>query len=106
MNTYPITIRVYENNPGGDSVERYAYGQMVEQGRTMKVLICEPIPGMRASRYLLVNWCDRHQIGWKGAACPLCGGEPVKDAPGKRTRNILASGAWNESENIEQGENG
>lgn len=82
---YPVTIKVHENLT--ESVERFAYGQVIEQGRVVKMLICEPIPGaQRATRYRLVGWCERHQAGWKGAACPLCQPEP-----GKRMRTILAA---------------
>lgn len=85
MSDYPVPIDVLDGE--GKRVECFAYGREVQDGRTTKVLICEPIPGaQRATRYRMVGWCERHQAGWKGAACPLCQPEP-----GKRMRTILAA---------------
>jgi len=84
---YPVTIKVHEDGSAQCCVERFAYGQVVEKGHVVEVLICEPIPGaQRATRYRLVGWCEQHQVGWKGAACPLCQLELAE-----RMRTILAA---------------
>lgn len=38
------------------------------------VLICLPVPGCRAGKYLLAPWCPQHKIVWDSdiQVCPLC----------------------------------
>jgi len=85
MSNLPISIRVYRETEVW--VERPAYGQMKENGRTVKMLIYEPPQnGRRMGRYRLVDWCEAHAAGWEGSGCPLC-----ENSAGERMRRILAA---------------